>query len=78
MTNLRKRLRAGTAGPVENLLWLLAHGKPREQDRGEDTQVRILEVRAAARKAIQETKPRFALGAGVVVDAEEVNGNGKP
>ena len=81
MTNLRKRLRAGTAGPIENLLWLLAHGKPREQTSGDDVQVRILEVRAAAKKAIKESKSRFALPPGPVVEAEVVEkagGNGGP
>jgi hypothetical protein len=77
MANLRKRLRAGTAGPIENLLWMLAHGKPKEQTAGEDVQARITEVRKAAKKAIQEAKPRFALTSGVV-DAEVVEpGNGR-
>lgn len=83
MANLRKRLRAGEAGPIENLLWMLAHGKPKEQTSGDDVQVRVLEVRAAAAKAIKETEPRFALlsGEGPVVEAEVVekaHGNGQP
>jgi hypothetical protein len=70
--NLQKRLREGTAGPIENLLWLLAHGKPREQTTGEDIQARIVEVREAAKKAIREARPRLALAAPRVVDAEVI------
>lgn len=76
MRNLRKRMRAGEAGPIENLLWLMAHGKPTEQIRGEDNAARITEVREAARKAIKERKPRLALVAGPVVDAEVVERDG--
>lgn len=81
VANLRKRLRAGTAGPIENLLWLLAHGKPREQTTGEDMQARITEVREAAKKAIRSGKSRLALAPGPVIEAEVVekaSGNGQP
>jgi len=79
--NLRKRLRDGSAGPIENLLWLLAHGKPREQTTGEDQQARITEVREAAKKAIRAGRSRLALAPGPVIEAEVVEkagGNGQP
>ena len=80
--NLKKRLRDGTAGPIENLLWLLAYGKPREQTTGEDIQARITEVREAAKKAIRASTPRRRIPADVVegalVKVTEEGGNGQP
>ncbi len=83
MRKLRKRLREGSAGPIENLLWMLAHGKPKERSDGEDYQVRVALVREAAKKAIKESKPRFALPKGPVIDVEvepveKAGGNGGP
>ncbi len=71
MRGLRKRLHAGTAGPIEGLLWMLAHGKPKEHTGGADDQARIIVVREAAKKAIRESQPRRALPA-VIVEAEVV------
>jgi hypothetical protein len=81
--NLKKRLREGSAGPIENLLWMLAYGKPKERSDGEDYQVRVALVREAAKKAIKESKPRFALPKGPVIDVEvepteKAGGNGGP
>jgi hypothetical protein len=74
--NLKTRLREGTAGPIENLLWLLAYGKPREQAPSEETETRILEVREAAKKAIREAKRPRLLPA--IVEGEVVErGNGQ-
>lgn len=57
--NLLKRLREGTAGPVENLLYLYAHDKPRERRELEDFDKKLAELRKLAAKDIQKARPRL-------------------
>lgn len=57
--NLLKRLRDGTAGPVENLLYLYAHDKPRERRDLEDFDKKLAEMRKNATQEIQKARPRL-------------------
>jgi len=59
--NLMSRLRSGDAGPIENLLWLFAYGKPHESHDTVAADKRTLEVREAALKALKNLKLRHSL-----------------
>lgn len=58
---LMSRLRRGEAGPIENLLWLFAYGKPHESHDTVTADKRTLEVREAALKALKNLKLRHSL-----------------
>jgi hypothetical protein len=62
--NLMARLRRGDAGPIENLLWLFAYGKPHESHDTVTADKRTLEVRDAALKALKNLKLRHQLPRG--------------
>ncbi len=55
--NLLRRLQDGTAGPIENLLWLYAHDKPKERRTAEDLDARLMEIRKSAIKQLKKTRP---------------------
>lgn len=59
--NLMARLRSGDAGPIENLLWLFAYGKPHESRDTVAADKRTLEVREAALKALKGLRLRHTL-----------------
>lgn len=53
-SNLLERIRAGTAGQMEALLWQYAYGKPRDVAPEDESESRFERMRAAVRKRLAE------------------------